>query len=958
MEESYTETDGKQPRQKFWMDCLNNMIRFRSRSKFNLNKCYTREGILFSIDADNGPRFPLNTTPPEILAKLLEQGGMWAALDELWASGFLKASGGSKWIIPYSTYDTIDPIDEPDIYETLKLPLPENLQLNLRSFSNVADKNFRISVEAYHPGFGPLREDDPPRFGCVFFIGEDDIIALTQKQAELFEIAKGDTVDWENLDDRMAYLAKTKKAAVAANAQIDGYIESENYEFISDSKLDFQEEGPDEIRVIPEIEGIEKYGFDGKNLLRGQVPTVLSRAERGQKRNRLVLDKSLHKKLSDLPAGGVYRGTDVPKLLVNPEQVIPEGFDLSLFSKRVKGIKTRVYNSRPYLHVNKNKGGWFDGVPGISLEDWSPVSGDPEGGKNDFTNEGVPDGLSEDTYRELLKRAKESGEEYVLHEGNWIRIDPKTGDDFFDTIDSLDRQNSGAYKIPTGSILEIYENLELLEFIDEKSLIDEENLLPDDLPQIDPPSLFKGELYPFQLNGYRWLSRLSNHFIGGLLADEMGLGKTVQVITHLLNLKETGEAGKNLIVMSKTLMDNWVREIRKFSGGRLSTYSYDGSARTFNPDFFDQFDVILTTYDTLRRDQAKLGTVNWNMLVCDEAQYAKNPTTQRTCAIKALKSKHRAALTGTPVENGLIEFWCIMDFVQPGLLGSWADFRSKYERPIVIGEDEDRESKIQELLKEIKGYYLRRLKSEHLDLPPKNPMFRETNLSAAQLEIYQKIAHIGKSGGKGAALAAIQKLIMLCAHPSAVPEHYHGDGLSGIHCPKLDEAIKIIREVRERSEKLIVFSEFKAIQRVLQDRIRKEFGLWADIINGEITQNRQTIIDIFSDKIGFNVLILGHTVAGVGLNITAANNVIHYTRPWNPAKENQATDRVHRIGQSKPVNIYYPIVKDERFTTVEARLDELIRSKESLAQDVLRPTAELRLKPEDLMDCLDIASKK
>ena len=213
---------------------------------------------------------------------------------------------------------------------------------------------------------------------------------------------------------------------------------------------------------------------------------------------------------------------------------------------------------------------------------------------------------------------------------------------------------------------------------------------------------------------------------------------------------------------------------------------------------------------------------------------------------------------------------------------------------------------------------------------------------------------MGKAGGKGAALAAIQKLLMLCAHPTAIKKHIDYTHISvDAACPKLEETIKILSEIKKVSEKVIIFTDFKAIQRILQDRIRQDFGLWPDIINGEITTNRQHIIDIFSEKEGFNILILGHQVGGVGLNITAANHVIHYTRPWNPAKENQATDRVPRIGQSKSVYIYYPIVRDDRFVTVEARLDELIHSKGDLARDVLRPTAALKINPEELMDCLN-----
>jgi SNF2 family DNA or RNA helicase len=239
-----------------------------------------------------------------------------------------------------------------------------------------------------------------------------------------------------------------------------------------------------------------------------------------------------------------------------------------------------------------------------------------------------------------------------------------------------------------------------------------------------------------------------------------------------------------------------------------------------------------------------------------------------------------------------------------------------------------------------------------LALPPKKIELVETHLSDDQFEIYRDIARRAKAGGRGAMLAAIGKLIRLCAHPTSVLGSSSGDVMT-ISCPKLDVTLDIISKIKSRSEKVIIFTDFKKIQRVLQESIRNKIGTWADIINGEINRNRQQIIDIFSEKQGFNIIILGHQVAGVGLNISAANHVIHYTRPWNPAKENQATDRAHRIGQKKEVNVYYPIVKDDRFVTVEQRLAELIQSKSDLARDVLRPSAEFKLKPEDLIDCID-----
>jgi SNF2 family DNA or RNA helicase len=436
----------------------------------------------------------------------------------------------------------------------------------------------------------------------------------------------------------------------------------------------------------------------------------------------------------------------------------------------------------------------------------------------------------------------------------------------------------------------------------------------------------------------------------------MGLGKTVQVIAHMLRLKDSGTLGPHLVVVPKTLVENWGREIRKFSNNLLAVFVYDGVTRWPGKGDFAGIDVVLTTYDTLRRDQARLATVDWDMVVCDEAQYAKNPTAQRTSAVKALKSRHRSALTGTPVENGLIEFWCIMDFVQPGLLGSWADFRTNYERPIIAADAERRDELVNKLLGEIRGHYLRRLKSDILkDLPPKHYHFKPVALEERQYELYREIARRAKIGGRGAALGAIQQLLMLCAHPAAVGSAQVFAPFPEYQFPKINETIGILEDIRSANEKVVIFTDFKEIQRQLQDAIRKKFGIWPDIINGEMTHNRQVVIDMFSEKPGFNVLILGHQVGGVGLNITAANHVIHYTRPWNPAKENQATDRTHRIGQTKPVNVYYLIVKDERFTTVEVRLDELIRSKEDLARDVLRPSAEMKVQIEDFLDCLDTA---
>jgi len=905
----------------------------KSKTTFSIN--FKKDGLELRYHGPETPVFPLNDNTSDVLFSLLNQGKMWSILESIWLDELLEIIDNHTFKISYSLYDAIDFDEDQVILKILNLPAPEPLKLNLISSSHIGDSNFRIHVEATHSEHGLLRDGDPYRNNNVFILSDKCVVPLTRIQADVFNLAKGENVDWNNLEERMAYFAEVKNAAMEAGAQIDPYMTSENYSFANKASIDIIEHEPDKIQIIPIIDGIDQWD---KNNIHDKMSPVITTEHSSFNRKRVVLDQSLTERLRELPKQGIVTGSDVPRLLTQPESILSDAFDLSHFSDRVKGISTKVYNSSPYIQINHTGGGWFEGIPGVNLDDWSTGSDEGEPEKLPY--------LSEETYLKLAQQAKETGEDYVLYEGNWIRIDSDQAEKFETVLNHLDH-NDHSNSIPIGSRLDIFENLELLEFVDKEKINDQ---LPSDIEYIDPPTHFNGTFYPHQFDGYQWLHRLSKHFIGGLLADEMGLGKTIQIISHFLKLKEMNKNDTHLVVAPKTLIPNWVREIHRFSKGLLSTYTCNHSHCNFNPSFLKQFDIILTSYDTLRNHQTKFGIIDWCMVVCDEAQYVKNPTTQRTCAVKALKSKHRAALSGTPVENGLIEFWCIMDFVQPGLLGSWADFRREYERPIVLGENEENRTKtIDTLLNKLKGYYLRRLKDDTLNLPKITRKIIDTKLSKKQFQLYQSIAKQAKNSGRGAMLAGIGKLLRICAAPESEGYSVHPND-----CPKMNQTIDIIKEIQKRNEKVIIFTDFKKIQRALQDRIRQELSIFPDIINGEVMSNRQRIIDIFSEKPGFNMIILGHQVAGVGLNIVSANHVIHYTRPWNPAKENQATDRTHRIGQTKPVTVYYPIVKDSRFKTVEDRLDDLIQSKSALAKDVLRPTKDMLIKKEELLNCFDV----
>jgi SNF2 family DNA or RNA helicase len=437
----------------------------------------------------------------------------------------------------------------------------------------------------------------------------------------------------------------------------------------------------------------------------------------------------------------------------------------------------------------------------------------------------------------------------------------------------------------------------------------------------------------------------------------MGLGKTVQVLAYLARLHERGELRPTLLVLPLTLLDNWERELRRFVSADIRVHRHEGSRAARLGGLRRGADLVLVSYDTLRRDQLELAKIDWKAVICDEAQYAKNPTAQRTSVVKALKADHRVALTGTPVENGMVELWCIMDFVQPGRLGSWQDFRTKFERPLVDDDDEtSRRQTVNLLQNELRPHYLRRLKDDVLvSLPPKTVASERVPLSTTQLVEYRKIAREAKAAGRGAALGAITRLLQLSSSP---PSDLRSGPIDEqiASCPKLARVLELTAEIKRRGEKVAIFTRFLKLQNLLQAAIQHRFGLFPDCINGAITANRQRILDIFSEKPGFNVIVMSHDVAGIGLNVTAANHVIHYTRPWNPAKESQTSDRVHRIGQDRAVTIYLPVAVAGDFRSVDERLDELLQEKAKLARDVLVARTSLEIRADDLWECVDQAA--
>ncbi len=501
-------------------------------------------------------------------------------------------------------------------------------------------------------------------------------------------------------------------------------------------------------------------------------------------------------------------------------------------------------------------------------------------------------------------------------------------------------------------------------------------------------------LKPHQHEGVAWMQHLLSkspaYCRGAVLADDMGLGKTLQLLTVIA---EALEASPNmdpvLVVAPVSLLENWKEEAEKFfQPGALPILTLYGDAtrrlrvseaeieqslldRGFKlflkGDWLGAHKIVLTTYESLRDLEFSLAAVSWSLMVCDEAQKIKNPAAMVTRAAKKQNVGFRIACTGTPVENSLADLWCLFDYVQPGLLGALNEFGAKYRRPIECETDEQK-SRVEELRALIAPQILRRLKSEVADLPPKLPkpcMLEmspfQKNLYAQALERYRLREVEDIASPIQNQLGLLQYLRKVCTDPRELGHRFDPQqSLEEVRMrnPKLNWLLETLSNVREADEKAIVFCEFREMQLMLAHYIEQVFGFKPDIINGDTAaaatanDSRQKKIHFFQQQPGFGVIVLSPVAVGFGVNVQAANHVIHFTRTWNPAKEDQATDRAYRIGQTRPVHVYYPVVRAPDFTTFDVKLDKLLAFKRHLAQDMLNGAGDIS--PHDFNDVVQV----
>lgn len=491
----------------------------------------------------------------------------------------------------------------------------------------------------------------------------------------------------------------------------------------------------------------------------------------------------------------------------------------------------------------------------------------------------------------------------------------------------------------------------------------------DSIPPLAAPSTFRGELRRYQTEGSSWLLFLRRFGLGGCLADDMGLGKTIQYITYLLHVKASERPNApSLLICPTSVLGNWQKELERFAPSLRVRLHY-GPNRSKGDAFaasLEGCDLLITSYALANLDQDELQGPEWSSVCLDEAQNIKNAYTKQATAIRKLSARHRIAMTGTPIENRLTELWSIFDFINPGYLGSQRAFAHRFSGP---PDRAGEASRIAQLRRLVRPFLLRRVKSDpkiELDLPDKLESKTYVSLTPEQASLYEtyiadlfeRLEKLPPLERRGLILASLTKLKQICNHPAAFRKETGPQRLEG-RSHKLERLLEMVRELRQEGDRCLVFTQFVETGRLLEQALRDGLDEPVLFLHGRVPKSqRDRMIDLFQhgypakvlpaeqlpEGTGYSpagagnvpasehgIFLLSLRAGGIGLNLTAANHVFHFDRWWNPAVENQATDRAFRIGQTKHVHVH----KFVTLGTLEERIDEMIERKQGLSQEIV-----------------------
>ena len=882
----------------------------------------------------------------------------WSATDDciyylplatLVDNGYAKASS-EGCMVPFENIYLLDSDERmllgvPDAYD-------KAMRLRGEGMLNTTEFKYKLEFLTFVPD-GDLFTYE--RGGNILICGNNQYL-LSEEQYELLlrvEDYNKQDEETKTTDFNLRTFAEIKELAINAGCELDSYLANENVFVPGKIKIEVGED-EDGFTVDPSIDIEEndkfKRTFDRMRKVQGQYPLQRDNGERV----RVVLNPEQKANLESLKrTGGRHKTREqIRELTERPTEFFdPNVFDLSeLYSDRV--IEIGIYKPKFYPFICPYKSCW---IAGATVET-------PENGTTKITIEDEEE-LKE--FKNCIIKAEEQHKSIVDYKDAQIDID-----DAKFLAETAERQLKNP-KEPVNTegsgreVLIIEENAEELGFAVKERVIERGNKY----------TLFKDpflndnfSLKEHQEEGVAWLQHLYKSKASGcLMADDMGLGKTLQILYFIdWHSRMYPDHKPYLIVAPISLLENWENEYNRFfKQPRMSIRRLTSKdvPRQFNKDvvqWMQELDIVLTNYESLRIAQLNFCAVEFDVVAVDEAQKIKTPGTLVTNAAKALKANFKIAMTGTPVENTLLDLWCIMDFCVPGLLGNAKAFAAKYQSPLK-NEDTDIVALGNEIHEKLGVFFMRRLKKDAAkDLPEKLEMKKQVAMPMVQDSTYRNEINRYVRGEEPNMLVTIMHIREISEHPylydNTLANH---DSYEVIETSaRLQATIPFLDSIRDKNEKVIIFAERKETQRMLQRVCLERYGIVAKIINGDTPsvvtrvssgkQSRQASIDEFQAVKGFNVIIMSPIAAGMGLNVVAANHVIHFSRHWNPAKENQATDRAYRIGQDKDVYVYYPMAVSKQFKSFDETLDELLSRKTSLATSTIFPTERVEVKTEEL----------
>ena len=854
-------------------------------------------------------------------------------------------------------YENIYLLDE-DERILLGVPQPYDKAMRLvgTSMLNLSDFEYKVEFLTYVPD-GELIVCE--RGGNILVKGREKYLLNEAQYALLNRVDAFNSTPEEDktTDYNLRCFAEIKALAEQAGCQLDSYLENENVYAPERIKIEI---GRDDegftVEPAVDIEENDKFQtyFDKMRKVQAQYPVQRENGERV----RIVLNKEQKENLHHLKEQcGKHKSREkIQKLIEQPTEYFdPNAFDLSeLYSDRV--IEIGVYKPKFYPFICPYKSCW---IAGATVET-------PQNGTTKVT-------INNEEELEKLKREIQSAKENKkgIVEYNNTQLDIEDAMFLAQTAEKQLKDPSQPAKVESENgnearnVLIIEENAEELGFAVKERTIEK----GDKYTLFTDPFLQEGfSLKDHQKEGVAWLQHLYKSKASGcLMADDMGLGKTLQIL-YLIDWHSRKYANHKpyLIVAPITLLENWKNEYERFfmqPRMKINMLTSKDVTRKFDKSIVDKMqkmDIILTNYESLRISQLNFCAVEFDVVALDEAQKIKSPGALVTNAAKALKCNFKIAMTGTPVENSLLDLWCIMDFCVPGLLGNAKAFAAQYQNPLKK-EDNDIVALGNEVHDKLGVYFMRRLKKDAAkDLPDKIELKEKVLMPPVQKEAYASVVNDYTSGIQPNMLVTIMHLREVSEHPylydSTLLNHETDEIVET--SARLQATIKFLDEIKKKEEKVIIFVERKETQKMLQKLCLKRYGIITKIINGDTPsivkrympnkQSRQSSIDEFQAVDGFNVIIMSPVAAGMGLNVTAANHVIHYSRHWNPAKENQATDRAYRIGQTKDVFVYYPMAVRTDIKSFDETLDDLLSRKTSLATSTIFPTERVEVKQEEL----------